>query len=46
MHWVWADYAAQEGRGFAPFDIEHVQRVYLWLDLVMPACMRAVFARF
>jgi hypothetical protein len=45
MHWVWADYAAQEGRDFAPFGIEHVERVYRWLDLVMPAWLRAAFAR-
>jgi len=45
MHYVWAFYAAQEG-GFAPFDIENVERVYGWLDLVMPACLHTAFARF
>jgi hypothetical protein len=46
MNWLWADYKTKEGRGFAPFDIEHAERVYVWLDVVMPACLRAAFARF
>ena len=46
MHWIWAYYAAHAGRSIVPFDIEHVERVYMWLDLVMPACLRAAFARF
>jgi hypothetical protein len=46
MHYVWAFYAAEGGRGFAPFDIENVERVYGWLDMEVPLCLRAAFARF
>jgi hypothetical protein len=46
MHYVWAYYAAQEGRGFAPFDIENVERIYEWLDMEVPLCLHTAFARF
>jgi hypothetical protein len=45
MHYAWRCYAADVGVAFPPFDIEHVERIYGWLDLVVPAPLRAAFAR-
>jgi len=45
MHYLWAFHAA-EGLPFPPFDIEHVERIYGWLGLVVPDPLRAAIARF
>jgi hypothetical protein len=45
MRRLWAFYAAQQGRGFAPFGIEFVERIYEWLGLVVPGPLRAAFDR-
>jgi hypothetical protein len=41
MHYAWRCYAADEG-----FVIENVERIYEWLDMEVPLCLRAAFARF
>jgi hypothetical protein len=46
MHYLWRWYTQEVGLAFLPFAIEHVERIYGWLDLVMPACLHTAFARF
>jgi hypothetical protein len=53
MHYLWTFYGSHGGRcfaasfggGFDPFGIEHVERIYGWLDIEFPHGLRAALAR-